>query len=477
MDITKTGDMPPQEFREWGHRFIDWVAEYLEHPERYPVLSQVKPGWVHEQLPAAAPEQAESMEAVFRDINDIIMPGMTHWNHPAFFAYFGNSGTAPGILGEMLSATFNVNAMLWRTSPSATELEEHVLNWLRQLVGLPDTFTGVVYDTASVSTFHALAAARQAITERDVAEEGISGPDAPRLRMYTSEHAHSSVEKGGMAIGVGRRGVCKIPVDAEFRMDVGALETAIQRDLADGYRPFCVVATVGTTSSTSIDPVSAIADVCGKYGLWLHVDAAYAGSAAILPEMQWMLKGCDRADSYVMNAHKWLFTPVDYSAFYTRRPDVLKAAFSVMPEYLKTLEGNSGTDFMEYGIQLGRRFRSLKLWMVMRYFGIEGLRNRIREHIRLAQVFASLVTANSDFEIMAPVPLSTVCFRVRGDDEMNSNLMNAANATGKLFCSHTRLNGKLTIRLAIGNHRTTEEHVRMAWDVFVQEWRQLKIDR
>jgi aromatic-L-amino-acid decarboxylase len=461
-------DMSPAEFSEWGHRFVDWIADYLSHPERYPVLSQVQPGSIRSQLPANPPQKPELIEAMLRDIERIIVPGLTHWNHPAFFAYFAVTGSGPGILGELLSAAFNVNGMLWRTSPSFTELEEHVLDWLRQMLGLSPEFKGVVYDTASTSTFHALAAARQAITERDVSEIGIAGPDAPRLRMYTSNQAHSSVDKSAMAIGLGRRGIAKIEVDSQFRMKPSALEAAIKKDLSEGWRPFCVSATIGTTSTTSIDPIPQIAEICEKHKLWFHVDAAYAGAAAILPEMRSILDGCDRADSFVMNPHKWLFTPIDFSAFYCRRPEVLKQAFSLTPEYLQTSEAGNVTNYMDYGIQLGRRFRSIKFWMVVRYFGVEGLQARIREHIRLGRLFASWVEADSKFELVAPVPFSTVCFRLKSDDSANQKLIDRANSSGKIFISHTRLHDRLTLRFTVGNLRSTEEHVRMAWEV-IQE--------
>lgn len=463
--------MPLTEFQEWGHHFIDWIADYLGHPERYPVLSQVTPGSIRAQLSPKPPVSGERMEAIYRDLEKVIVPGITHWNHPAFFAYFAITGSGPGILGELLSAAFNVNAMLWRTSPAATELEEVVLDWLRQMLGLPADFKGIVYDTASISTFHALAAARQAIPERDFGQRGMAGPDAPRLRLYASEQAHSSVEKAAMAVGLGRDGVCKIPTDDQFRMDARALEAAIERDRREAWRPFCVSATVGTTSTTSIDPIRAIAGICRKYQLWLHVDAAYGGSAAILPEMRFVLDGCDLADSFVVNPHKWLFTPVDFSAFYCRQPDILKRAFSLTPEYLKTGEGDAVTNYMDYGIQLGRRFRALKFWMVVRYFGVEGLQARIREHIRLGKLFASWVEANPDFELMAPVLFSTVCFRQKGDDARNQALLDAVNVSGKAFLSQTRLRDRLTIRFTVGNLRTTEEHVRMAWDLITREAR------
>jgi aromatic-L-amino-acid/L-tryptophan decarboxylase len=463
MSNQKPADMTPDEFKKWGHEFIDWVGDYLAHPERLNVLSQIEPGDVRKRLPVSPPQSPESMSAVLKDLGNIIVPGLTHWNHPDFFAYFPNTGSGPGILGELVCAAFNVNGMVWRTAPAATELEEHVLGWLREMIGLPKSFKGFVHDTASISTFHALAAAREAISERSVRDDGIGGPDAPRLRMYASEQAHSSVEKGAMAIGIGRRGLAKIPTDPEFRMDPAALEAAIESDMKEGWRPFCVVATVGTTSTTSIDPVPEIAGICEKYGLWLHVDAAYAGSAAIVPELQKILAGCDRADSLVTNPHKWLLTPVDFSAFYCRRPDMLKRAFSLTAEYLTTADGEEVTNNMDYSLQLGRRFRALKFWMVIRYFGVEGLRNVIREHVRLGQHFASLVRTDHRFEIVAPVPFSSVCFRLKSGDDENRSLIDRANATGKLFVSHTRLNGNLTIHFTVGNIRTTEQHVDAAW--------------
>ena len=465
MSESKPSDMTPEEFKKWGYQFVDWIADYLSHPERRNVLSQVEPGDIRKQLPVLPPQHRESMSAVLADLDNIIVPGLTHWNHPDFYAYFPNTGSGPGILGELVCVAFNVNGMVWRTSPAATELEEHVLGWLRDLMGLPASFKGIVHDTASTSTFHALAAARESISERSVREEGIGGPNAPRLRMYASEQAHSSVEKGAMAIGIGSRGLVKIGTDPEFRMDAVALEAAIAKDLADGFRPFCVVATVGTTSTTSIDPVPAIADVCEKYGLWLHVDAAYAGSAAIVPEMQYILAGCDRADSLVTNPHKWLLTPVDFSAFYCRRPEMLRRAFSLTADYLKTAEGEMVTNGMDYSLPLGRRFRALKLWMVMRYFGVEGLQAVIREHIRLGKLFASLVQSDSRFEVVAPVPFSSVCFRLKTNDADNQTLIDRVNATGRIFVSNTRLHEKLTIHFSVGNLRTTEDHVRAAWQL------------
>ena len=472
--------MDIESFRRDGHQLIDWIAEYLAHPERYPVLGHVKPGEVKASLPAEPPERPEALETILKDVEEIVVPGLTHWNHPGFFAYFGITGSGPGILGELLSSAFNVNAMLWRTSPAATELEELVLDWLRQLLGLPAEFMGIINDSASVSSLCAIAVAREAAGLR-VREEGLAGrSDLPRLRLYTSEQAHSSIEKAAIVLGLGQAGVTKVAVDDEFRLRSDALEAAIKEDLKAGWRPFCVVATVGTTSTTSVDPVPEIADVCRRYGLWLHVDAAYAGAAAILPEKRWSLAGCERADSIVMNPHKWLFVPLDCSALYCRHPGVMKRAFSLVPEYLRTPEEDSVRNFMDYGIQLGRRFRALKLWMVMRAFGSEGLRQHLRAHIALAESFRGWIEASPDFELLAPVPFSVVCFRHRprglpenGETDaylnrLNERLLESVNATGEVFLSHTQLGGKFTLRLAIGNLRTTEAHVRRAWDLLRQ---------
>jgi aromatic-L-amino-acid decarboxylase len=483
----ESGDMGAEEFRRYGHEVVDFIAEYFSHPERHPVLAQVRPGELRSQLPQSPPERGEPMEEILADVERLVVPALTHWNHPSFFAYFATSASSPGILGEMLSAAFDAKAMLWRTSPASTELEEVALDWLRQLMGLPEDFGGVIYDTASVATMHAVAAAREAL-DLKVREDGMSGrPDLPLLRLYASEQAHSSVEKSLIALGLGRRSLRKIPADSEFRMDAAALALAVEEDRAAGLLPFCVVATVGTTSTTSVDPVPAIAEVCERERLWLHVDAAYAGSAAVVPEMQHILDGCERADSLVTNPHKWLFTPFDLSALYSRRLDVLRRAFTLTPEYLRTPEAEAVRNGSDYGVQLGRRFRALKLWMILRYFGQEGLASRIREHCRLARNFAAWVEESSEWELLAPVPFSVVCFRAsRGiegetDDErearleaLNERLMEAVNATGELFLSHTKLNGAFTLRLAIGNIRTEESHVRRAWALLNEKLSELE---
>jgi aromatic-L-amino-acid decarboxylase len=474
----ESGDMSAEEFRRFGREAVDFLADYLSHVERYPVLAQVRPGELREQLPAAPPRTGEPMSEILADVSRLVVPALTHWNHPSFFAYFATTASAPGILGELLSAAFDAKGMLWRTSPASTELEEVALDWLRQLLGLPAEFGGVIYDTASVATMHAVAAAREALALR-VREDGMSGrADLPLLRVYASEQAHSSVEKSLIALGLGQRSLCKVPADAEFRMDAAALKGLVEKDRAAGALPFCVVATVGTTSTTSVDPVPAVADVCERERLWLHVDAAYAGSAAVVPEMRHVLAGCERADSLVTNPHKWLFTPFDLSALYSRRLDVLRRAFTLTPEYLRTTEQGEVRNGSDYGVQLGRRFRALKLWMILRYFGHEGLAARIREHCRLAREFAGWVEGSGDWELLAPVPFSVVCFRARPGNEgeaegaraarldaLNGRLMDAVNATGEAFLSHTKLNGVFTLRLAVGNIRTEERHVGRAWEL------------
>src|SRR4030081_3386799 len=472
------GDMSKEDFRRFGHELVDWVAEYLEHVKDLPVLAQIEPGDLKARLPVVPPETGEAMEEIIRDVDRLLVPALTHWSHPSFFAYFATSTSAPGIFGELLSAAFDNKAMLWRTSPASTELEEVTLDWLRQMMGLDAGMTGIIYDTASVSSMHAIAAAREGVELR-IREEGMSGrPDLPLLRVYISEQAHSSIEKGVITLGLGQRGLRKIPTDSEFRMDAKALAAAIEEDKANGIVPFCVVATVGTTSTSSIDPVTEIVPICEKHAMWLHVDAAYAGSAAVVPELRHILAGCERADSLAVNPHKWLFTPFDLSVLYCRHLDLLRRAFSLVPEYLRTPEQEKVRSGSDYGIQLGRRFRALKLWMVIRYFGHEGLAARIREHCRLAKLFASWIEESTDWELMAPVPFALVCFRAcppidaeteearsKKPDALNEAIMQRVNTTGKAFLSHTKLNDKLTLRLSIGNIRTTEKHVRQVWDL------------
>jgi aromatic-L-amino-acid/L-tryptophan decarboxylase len=476
------GDMPKEDFRRFGYELIDWISDYFDDIEKLPVLSQIEPGDLKAQLPVSAPEHGEPMSSIISDLDRLIVPALTHWSHPSFFAYFATSTSAPGIFGELLAAAFDNKAMLWRTSPASTELEEVTLDWLRQMMGLDAGLSGIIYDTASVSSMHAIAAAREG-TEQRIREEGMSGrKDLPLLRVYASDQAHSSIDKGIITLGLGQRALRKIRSDNEFRMDPMALAAAVEEDKREGIIPFCVVATVGTTSTSSMDPVRAIVEICEKRDLWLHVDAAYAGSAAIVPELRYILEGCERADSVAVNPHKWLFTPFDLSVLYCRHMDLLRRAFSLVPEYLRTPEQEKVRSGSDYGVQLGRRFRALKLWMVIRYFGREGLIERIREHCRLAQVFAEWIKDSRDWELMAPVPLGLVCFRacpqIDARDEaalnarldiLNEAIMHGVNATGSALLSHTRLNDKITLRLSIGNIRTTERHVRQVWDLLNEQ--------
>lgn len=473
-DRRQFGDMDPHDFRREAHRLVDWVADYFSSVELYPVLSRAQPGDIQAALPAEAPERGESFDQILSDFERVLLPGITHWNHPGFFAYFAITGSGPGVLADLLSSALNVQAMLWRTSPAATELEEVSLAWLRQLLGLPLNFEGVIYDTASISTVHALAAAREA-ARPDVRTAGMAGrSDLPRLCVYCSEQAHSSVDKAVILLGLGQESLRKIETDDEFRMRPDALAAAIERDVADGSIPVAAVATVGTTSTTSVDPVPEIARICRSHKVWLHVDAAYAGAAAMVPDYEWVLAGADKADSLVVNPHKWLFTPFDLSAFYSPRMDVVRKAFALTPDYLKTVEAAPVRNLMDTGVQLGRRFRSLKLWMVLRHFGAEGIRQRLSEHMRLAQLFAEWIDASTDFIRVAPVPFSVVCFRADADDAFNERLLETVNAGGEVFLSHTRLQDRFVLRLAIGNLRTTEAHVARAWTLLQDAALQLR---
>ncbi len=450
--------MSPEEFRAAGHNVVDWLADFLARPEAVKVLSRARPGELIDRLPASAPDRPESISAIMADFESQIVPALTHWNHPGFMAYFATSSSGPGILAEMLTAGLNVNGILWKTSPGLTELEQVTLDWLRQWLGLPPETFGIIFDTASTSSMHAIAAAREAKAPEVHAAGGVTD-----LILYCSEQAHSSIEKGAIAIGIGQKNVRKISVDREFRMDSAALERAITQDIDAGLRPFCVVATIGTTSTTSIDPVNEIANIAERFGMWLHVDAAYAGSAAIVPELQPLLAGWERADSIVMNPHKWLFVPLDLSVLYTRRPDILRRAFSLVPEYLRTQENPRALNYMEYGIPLGRRFRALKLWFVMRYYGRDQAAGMIRDQLAMAREFAAWIVADDRFEISAPFPFSVVCFRLKGPNEANETLMHKVNDGGDVFLSHTVLHGQFVIRLAIGNMATRREHVLRAW--------------
>lgn len=467
---------PDAAFRAAFDRVAAWIDDYYRDGRRYPVLSRSRPGDLVAALPREAPADGEPFERIFADFERHVVPGITHWNHPRFFAYFAISAARVTVLAEALAAALDVNAMLWRTSPAATELEDVTLGWLRAMLGLPDTFHGIVYDTASIGGFTALAAARERL-DLDVRARGMGGrADLPALRVYVTEHTHSHIEKGAIALGVGRDNVVKVPVDDAFAMRPDALAHAIDADVAHGMRPMCAVATVGTTSTTSTDPVAAIRAITRERGVWLHVDAAYGGPAAILPEFRWLLDPAHDADSIVVNPHKWLFVPVDLSVLYVRDPELLRRTFSLVADYLVTPETDVH-NYMDYGLQLGRRFRALKLWFALRTYGVSGMQERLRTHIALAQELATWIDAEPGWEIAAPHPLSVVCFRYAPDpaegaeavDAHNLAIMDAVNATGEVFLSSTRLHGRLVLRIAIGNERTTREDVRLAWNLLRRE--------
>ena len=457
-------------FRERFERVAAWIDDYFSETRAYRVLSNAQPGDLIGALPATPPDEGESFERIFADFEHFVVPGLTHWNHPRFFAYFAISAAPVAVLAEALAAALDVNAMLWRTSPAATELEDVTLGWLRSMLGLPGAFHGIIYDTASISGFTALAAARERLG-LGIRDEGMTGRDLPALRVYITEHTHSHIEKAAIALGVGRSNVVKIPVDASFQMDPVALAAAIDDDLAHGRRPMCAVATVGTTSTTSSDPVAAIAAVTRERDVWLHVDAAYAGPAAILPEFRYLLDPAHAADSLVLNPHKWLFIPIDLSVLYIRDTELLRRTFSLVADYLQTPETNV-RNYMDYGLQLGRRFRALKLWFAIRAYGVSGLQARLRAHIALAQEFAAWIEAAPDWEILAPHPLSVVCYRYApaglGDvrlDALNEAILAAVNADGRIMISATKLHGRTVLRLAIGNERTTRDDVVLAWQI------------
>lgn len=448
----------------------EWIERYLSDAREYPVLSRVQPGDILAQLPREAPERGEPFDRLMADFERIILPGITHWNSPRFFAYFATSAAPVAVAAEALAAALDVKAMLWRTSPAATELEEAVMQWLGRLMGLPPDFTGIIYDTASIGGFTALAAARESLG-LGIREHGMTGRDLPVLRVYITEHTHSHIEKACIALGLGRENVVRVACDAQFQMSADDLVQRLDADIAAGTRPMAVVATAGTTSTTSRDPIEEIARVAKERGVWLHVDAAYAGVAAIMPEYRWVLDGSERADSLVVNPHKWLFVPMDCSALFVRDLELLRRTFSLVPEYLRTPE-ESVRNYMDYGLQLGRRFRALKLWFVLRYFGAEDLRERLRGHIALADEFANWVEAEPEWEVLAPHPFSVVCFRYapagmseRQLEALNAGIMEAVNDSGDVFLSHTKLGERYALRLAIGNLRTTGQDVGAAWDL------------
>ena len=462
--------MDNQSFREQAHRMVDWMADYMGEVENFPVKSQVLPGEIYNSLPEFAPSKGEEMSAIMRDFNTIIMPGITHWQSPNFFAYFPANSSYPSVLAEMLTATLGTQCMIWETSPAATELEERMMNWLKAMTGLPSGWHGVIQDTASTSTLAAILSARERLTDHASNQEGPSALFG--LRVYCSSETHSSVEKAVKIAGLGRANLVKISVDEHFQMDVTALKQAIDRDIEAGLKPACVVASLGTTGCTAIDPLAAIARLTTKYNIWLHVDAAFAGTALVLPEYRYMLEGIEMADSFVFNPHKWMFTNFDCSAYFVKNKEVLIRTFEILPEYLKTGTRGQVNDYRDWGVPLGRRFRALKLWFVIRTFGIEGIQGKVREHIRLANWFKNEIIADGRFELMAPVTMNLVCFRLRPKgiidindlNRINEALLSRLNANGKIYLTHTKLNGAYTLRMVIAQTYVQDRHVFSAWE-------------
>jgi len=467
--------MDNDQFRRSGHEFVDWIADYLRDIERFPVMSQVKPGEVRAKLPSAPPLRGEPMDRIFADFKEIILPGISHWQHPGWNAYFPANNSPESILGEMLSAGLGTMGMSWQVSPAVAELEDLVMGWLRRMLGLPEGFSGVIQDTASTGTLSALLTARERATNYDSNERGLKQP----LVAYATRETHSSLEKGIKIAGYGRENLRMIETDENFAMIPDKLETAIIRDRAAGLQPTIVIATLGTTSSTAVDPLRAIGEIAARYGLWLHVDAAYAGTAAVCPENRWMLDGAEYMDSFLFNPHKWMLTNFDCSAYFVKDPGALIRTFEIHPEYLKTDADPYVKNHRDWGIQLGRRFRALKLWFVLRSYGVEGIQAYVREHLRLAQLLKGWIEAEPNFEILAPVLFGLVCFRFNDGrseaalTEINKTLLDRLNASGAVALSHTVLRGKYTLRMAIGTRTTEERHVRRAWELIRETLREL----
>jgi aromatic-L-amino-acid/L-tryptophan decarboxylase len=461
------------EFRKQAHLFVDWMADYLESIENFPVKSLITPGSIYNQIPEQPPEKPESMQQVFTDFQKIILPGITHWQSPDFFAYFPANSSYPSVLAEMLTTTLGAQCMIWETSPAAAELEEKVLNWLKGMIGLPDEFHGVIQDTASTATFTALLTARERNTKYQINEKGFSKND---FRIYCSTETHSSAEKAVKIAGFGRQSLVKIAVDESFRMDPETLLIAIETDIKNQLRPIAIIATLGTTGCTAIDPLDKIAEIASSYNIWLHVDAAFAGTALILDEYKWMIKGIGKVDSFVFNPHKWMFTNFDCSAYFVKDRESLIKTFSINPEYLKTKTSGKVNDYRDWGIQLGRRFRALKLWFVIRNFGVEGLKDKVRFHISLAEKLEQKIISSNNFEMVTPRTLSLVCFRFKPEtindldqlNNLNETLLQAVNATGKIFITHTKLNGIYTLRMVIAQTNVREINVEKAWKL-IQE--------
>jgi aromatic-L-amino-acid/L-tryptophan decarboxylase len=465
--------MTTDEFRKHAHELVEWMVDYMENVESYPVKSKVSPGEIFSKLPEKAPLNPESFASLMKDMETIIMPGITHWQSPDFFAYFPANTSPPSILAEMAIATLGAQCMIWETSPAAAELEEKMMIWLRDMIGLPGYFEGVIQDSASTATLAAILTSREKITGFSVNSDGAKG--AGTLRIYCSEQTHSSVDKAVRISGIGHKNLVKIPVRKDFSMDPVILEETISADLRKGFIPCCVVSTLGTTGTTAIDPLRAIGEICHKNGVWLHVDAAMAGNALILPEFQWLLDGREYIDSFVFNPHKWLFTNFDCSVYFVKDAASLIKTFEILPEYLKTRSRGKVNDYRDWGVPLGRRFRALKLWSVIRSYGVEGLREKIRNHIRIANSLAELIAREDDFEILAPVIISLVCFRFKPDglDEERINILNeklhhTLNDSGKLYLSHTVLNGKYTLRMVTAQTNVTTGHMEKAWSLILE---------
>jgi aromatic-L-amino-acid/L-tryptophan decarboxylase len=463
------GDTSPEEFRKQLHELADWIADFRQNIESLRVAPNDKPGAILAALPGEPPKEGEPFEKILSDIDRVIVPGMVHWSHPMFLGYFGWTTTAPAILGEIITAPLNVNAMTWRTCPAATELETLVVDWIRQWMHLPQEFGGVVYDTASVGVMHALAVAREEAAP-SVRKHGLVGAGAPVFRIYASEQAHSSAEKAAIALGLGEENVQRVPTDAAFCMEPGALREMVTRDIREKFRPLAVIATVGTTSTASVDPVPGIASICRENNMWLHIDGAYGAGFAILLENKSLTNGWSEADSIVVNPHKSLFVPLDFSVLFVRDLERLRRVFTLVPEYLRGDTVEAQKNYMDYGIQLGRRFRALKAWVIFRSFGREGMATRLREFVRLASLFADWIKSDSRFELVAPVSMSVVCFRfVAGDesniDKLNSQIVETINASGRAYLTQTKLRDRTVMRIGLGNVLTTEEHLRKAWEM------------
>jgi len=462
--------MNPEDFRKHAHELVEWMADYMENIESYPVKSQVTPGEIFSKIPDKPPLKPESFDSLMKDMDNIIMPGMSHWQSPNFFAYFPANVSPPSILAEILISGIGAQCMIWETSPAAAELEEKMMIWLRDLILLPPEFEGVIQDSASTATLTAILTAREKATTFSVNENGVS--QAGKLRVYCSEQTHSSTEKAVKISGIGRKNLVKIPVKSDFSMDAAKLKQAIDRDLKDGYIPVCVIATLGTTGTTAVDPLRAIGEICSKSGIHLHVDAAMAGTALILPEFQWMLDGREYIDSFVFNPHKWMFTNFDCSAYFVKDAASLIKTFEILPEYLKTRTRGKVNDYRDWGVPMGRRFRALKLWSVIRSYGVEGLREKVNEHIRIASSLSEMILAEDDFEILAPVVLSVVCFRYKPSgytedriNQINEKLNHTLNDSGKIYLTHTVLNGKYTLRMVTAQTNVTMAHVEKAWSL------------